>query len=155
MNYKFLDALEVSPVIAAVKDDEGVDACLKSDLIHGLASKNIAADFIKKYTEADGVISTKPTIIHRAKELGMLTVLRVFLIDSMAYENVKTQVMAAKPDVVEVLPGMMPKVIGKICKDLPVPVIAGGMIREKEDVMALLKAGVTSVSSTNPEIWFE
>ena len=188
MNYKFLDALEVSPVIAAVKDDEGVDACLKSeiqvvfilygdictipeivskvkaagklavvhlDLIHGLASKNIAADFIKKYTEADGVISTKPTIIHRAKELGMLTVLRVFLIDSMAYENLKTQVTAAKPDVVEVLPGMMPKVIGNICKDLPVPVIAGGMIREKEDVMALLKAGVTSVSSTNPEIWSE
>lgn len=85
----------------------------------------------------------------------MLTVLRVFLIDSMAYENLKTQVTAAKPDVVEVLPGMMPKVIGNICKALPVPVIAGGMIREKEDVMALLKAGVTSVSSTNPEIWFE
>ena len=152
MNYKFLDALEVSPVIAAVKDDEGVDACLKSEsqvvfILYG--------DIIKKYTEADGVISTKPTIIHRAKELGMLTVLRVFLIDSMAYENVKTQVTAAKPDVVEVLPGMMPKVIGNICKDLPVPVIAGGMIREKEDVMALLKAGVTSVSSTNPEIWFE
>ena len=85
----------------------------------------------------------------------MLTVLRVFLIDSMAYENVKTQVTAAKPDVVGVLPGMMPKVIGNIGKDIPVPVIAGGMIREKEDVMALLKAGVTSVSSTNPEIWFE
>ena len=32
MNYKFLDALEVSPVIAAVKDDEGVDACLKSEV---------------------------------------------------------------------------------------------------------------------------
>ena len=31
MNYKFLDALEISPVIAAVKDDEGVDACLKSE----------------------------------------------------------------------------------------------------------------------------
>ena len=31
MNYKFLDALEVSPVIAAVKDDEGVAACLKSE----------------------------------------------------------------------------------------------------------------------------
>ena len=46
----------------------------------------------------------------------MLTVLRVFLIDSMAYENVRTQVTAAKPDVVEVLPGMMPKVIGNICK---------------------------------------
>ena len=188
MNREFKDALEDSPVIAAIKDDNGLKECLKSDiqvvfilfgdicniadivdtvkqagkmalvhldLINGLSAKDVAVDFIKKYTEADGVISTKPTIIHRAKELGMLTVLRVFLIDSMAYENVKTQVTAAKPDVVEVLPGMMPKVIGNICKDLPVPVIAGGMIREKEDVMALLKAGVTSVSSTNPEIWFE
>ena len=145
---------QIPEIVSKVKA-AGKLAVVHLDLIHGLASKNIAADFIKKYTEADGVISTKPTIIHRAKELGMLTVLRVFLIDSMAYENVKTQVMAAKSDVVEVLPGMMPKVIGKICKDLPVPVIAGGMIREKEDVMALLKAGVTSVSSTNPEIWFE
>ena len=73
----------------------------------------------------------------------------------MAYENIRQQQHAVKPDYIEVLPGVMPKVIGNICKDLPVPVIAGGMIREKEDVMALLKAGVTSVSSTNPEIWFE
>ena len=186
MNYKFLDALEVSPVIAAVKDDEGVDACLKSesqvvfilygdictipeivskvkaagklavvhlDLIHGLASKNIAADFIKKYTEADGVISTKPTIIHRAKELGMLTVLRVFLIDSMAYENVKTQVTAAKPDVVEVLPGLMPKILKQICKTSKVPVIAGGLISDKEDVMGALGAGAAAVSTTNQKVW--
>ena len=50
---------------------------------------------------------------------------------------------------------MMPKVIENICPILPVPVIAGGMIREKEDVMALLKAGVISVSSTDSDIWFE
>ena len=87
----------------------------------------------------------------------MYTVLRFFLIDSMAIKNIENlgNQHEQLPDVVEVLPGMMPKVNGKICKDLPVPVIAGGMIREKEDVMALLKAGVTSVSSTNPEIWFE
>ena len=87
----------------------------------------------------------------------MYTVLRFFLIDSMAIKNIENlgNQHEQLPDVVEVLPGMMPKVIGKICKDLSVPVIAGGMIREKEDVMALLKAGVTSVSSTNPEIWFE
>ena len=125
------------------------------DLITGLGPKEVSVDFIRNSTEADGIISTRPAIIRRACELDFYTALRIFILDSMAYENVKTQVTAAKPDVVEVLPGMMPKVIGKICKDLPVPVIAGGMIREKEDVMALLKAGVTSVSSTNPEIWFE
>ena len=186
MNYKFLDALEVSPVIAAVKDDEGVDACLKSesqvvfilygdictipeivskvkaagklavvhlDLIHGLASKNIAADFIKKYTEADGVISTKPTIIHRAKELGMLTVLRVFLIDSMAYENIEKQLNAVRPDIVEILPGAMPKVIRKVCRKVRQPVIASGLISDKEDIMVALAAGAIAVSSTNQEVW--
>lgn len=40
---------------------------------------------------------------------------------------------------------MMPKVIGNICKDLPVPVIARRNDPGEEDVMALLKAGVTSV----------
>ena len=148
----FAKALKTAQEVVA--NESATDATIRNAYTELESAKN-ALVARKKYTEADGVISTKPTIIHRAKELGMLTVLRVFLIDSMAYENVKTQVTAAKPDVVEVLPGMMPKVIGNICKDLPVPVIAGGMIREKEDVMALLKAGVTSVSSTNPEIWFE
>lgn len=187
MRHIFQNELEASPVIAAVKSEEGLNTCLKSecrivfilfgdictipeivsrikaagklafvhvDLINGLASRDIAADFIRKYTEADGIISTKPTILHRAGELGLLTVLRVFLIDSMAYENLKKQVSAAKPDVVEVLPGMMPKVIGTICRSLPVPVIAGGMIRDKEDILALLKEEVTAVSSTNKDMWF-
>jgi glycerol-3-phosphate responsive antiterminator len=33
-------------------------------------------------------------------------------------------------------------------------VIAGGLVSDKEDIMALLQAGVTSVSSTNEKIWF-
>ena len=112
-------------------------------------------EYLKNNTDADGIITTKPSLIKKAKEMSMYTVLRVFLLDSMAFENIRQQQHMVRPDFIEVLPGVMPKVIGNICKDLPVPVIAGGMIREKEDVMALLKAGVTSVSSTNPEIWFE
>ena len=188
MDQLFQDALETSPVIAAVKDEEGLEACLGCesrivfilygdictipdivsrikkagklavvhlDLINGLASRDVAADFVRKFTEADGIISTKPTIIQRAKELGMFTVLRVFLIDSMAYDNLKKQVGTAKPDVVEILPAMMPKVIGSICRTLPVPVIAGGLVRKKTDAVALLKEGVTSVSSTAPDLWSE
>lgn len=187
MKKEFKEALEDSPIIAAIKDDSGLQKCLSSDsrvifilygdivsiadivetvkssgkiamvhldLITGLSSKEIAVDFIKKYTRADGIITTKPTLIKRAKELGLYSILRLFIIDSMAYENMERQVKCAKPDLVEVLPALMPKVVAKICKMSSTPVIAGGLVTDKDDIMALLHAGVTSISSTNEHVWF-
>lgn len=187
MKKEFKEALEDSPIIAAIKDDDGLHKCLNSDsrvifilygdivtiadivdtvkssgkiamvhidLIAGLSSKEISVDFLKKYTKADGIITTKPALIKRAKELGFYTILRLFIIDSMAYENIDRQVKAAKPDLIEVLPALMPKIVSKICALSPTPVIAGGLVSDKDDVMSLLQAGVTSISSTNEQIWF-
>lgn len=187
MKKEFREAIEDSPIIAAVKDDEGLRKCLTCesrvifilygdicsipkivetvkasgkiamvhlDLIAGLSPKEISVDFIKQYTKSDGIITTKPALIKRARELKLYTVLRLFVIDSMAYENIEHQLCAAKPDLIEVLPALMPKVISKICKLSNTPVIAGGLVSDKEDVMALLGAGVVSISSTNEKIWF-
>lgn len=184
---EFIEAVEDSPVIAAVKDMEGLRRCFDSesrvvfilfgdvcniadivdevkshdriamvhmDLITGLNSKEIVVDFIKKYTKADGIISTKQALIKRAKELGLYTVFRFFVIDSMAYENISKQLAAVRSDFVEVLPGVAPKVIKRIAKSISVPVIAGGLIAEKEDVMAMLTNGATSISTTNQKLWF-
>lgn len=182
-----MEILEDSPIIIAIKDDEGLKKCAESehrvvfilygdiitipdivarvkalgkltfvhiDLISGLSSKEISVDFLKKYTQADGIITTKPNLIKRAKELDFYTILRLFLIDSMAYENISRQVKAAQPDLIEVLPALMPKILKKVCKLSPIPVIAGGLISDKEDVMTILKSGVISISSTNKKIWF-
>ena len=187
MKKEFKEALEDSPIIAAIKDDNGLKKCITSDsriifilygdlctipdivetvkasgkiamvhldLIIGLSSKEIAVDFIKKYTCADGIISTKPALIKRAKELGLYTILRLFIIDSMAYENIDRQVKISHPDLIEILPALMPKIVSRICKISSTPVIAGGLVSDKEDIMALLQAGVVSISSTNETIWF-
>lgn len=187
MKKEFKEALEDSPIIAAIKDDTGLKKCLASDsrvvfilygdictisdivdtikssgkiamvhldLITGLSSKEIAVDFIKKYTAADGIITTKPALVKRAKELEFYTILRLFVIDSMAYANIERQTKTAKPDLIEILPALMPKIVSKICDISQTPVIAGGLVSDKEDVMALLQAGVMSISSTNESIWF-
>lgn len=96
------------------------------DLISGLSPKEIAVEFIKEQTEADGIISTKPSLIKKAKEMSMYTVLRVFLLDSMAFENIRQQQHMIKPDFIEVLPGVMPKIIAQISHSVKVPIIAGG-----------------------------
>ena len=187
MKKEFKEALEDSPIIAAIKDDNGLEKCIESDsrivfilygdiisisdivdkvkasgkiamvhidLITGLSAKEITVDFLKKYTKADGIITTKPSLIKRAKELELHTILRLFLLDSMAYENIDRQVKNARPDVIEILPAPMPKIVKKVCKLSPIPVIAGGLVSDKEDIMTLLQAGTISVSSTNSNVWF-
>ena len=71
----------------------------------------------------------------------------------MAYQNIEKECVKVRPDIIEGLPGLMPKVIRKIAKSIRIPVIAGGLISEKEDVMAALDAGAISVSTTNPSVW--
>ena len=135
-----------------IKESDKV-AMVHIDLITGLSSKEVAVDFIRNNTSADGIISTKPALIKRARELSLYTTLRVFVLDSMAFENIEKQMSVARPDIIEILPGLMPKVIRRVCRLVKVPVIAGGLISDKEDVMAALSAGAISVSTTNQKVW--
>lgn len=183
----FLEAIEDTPIIPAVKEEADLQACLTGeskiililygdicniaqivervkqkgklamvhmDLIAGLGSKEVSVDFIKTRAGADGIITTKPALVKHAREIGLYTILRFFMIDSMALSNLEKQTREAKPDCMEVLPGVMPKIIKKIVQKNKIPLIAGGLISDKEDVCAALKAGAIAVSSTNRNIWF-
>lgn len=187
MDQILYDSVALSPVIAAAKDLDGLEACCRLedirivfilfgdvctigdivkrvkaagkiamvhlDLISGLSAREISVDFIRKNTEADGILTTKTALVRRAKELSLYTVLRYFLLDSMALENIIQQQKAVKPDLIEVLPGVMPKVIRKICQTSQTPIIAGGLINDKEDVMGALDAGAIAVSTSNRNVW--
>ena len=124
------------------------------DLINGLGNIEVAVDFIREHTGVDGIISTKPQLVKRAKELGLFGILRIFVIDSMAFGNIEKQCASLVPDAVEILPGLMPKIIKKLCSTVNVPIIAGGLISDKEDVMNALTAGAVAISVTNQRVWF-
>lgn len=148
----FGDICNISEIVKKVKS-AGKIAVIHMDLLGGIGSKEVAVDFIKKQTDADGIISTKPALLKRAKELGMFTVLRSFILDSMSFNGIRRQYDQVKPDMVEILPGIMPKITEKIVKQIPVPVICGGLISEKEDIIRALNAGAAAISSTNSNIW--
>lgn len=181
-----LALLEEAPVIAAIKDDAGLQACLQSnckvvfilygnvldipaivqqvhsagktaivhlDLIDGLATRDIAVDYIARATLAKGIISTRATIVHRAMELHLLAIRRFFLLDSIALQSLQKQALRGSAHMVEVLPGTMPKTLRKLTPLCPLPLIAGGLIADKEDVVAALSAGAVAVSTSTPEAW--
>jgi glycerol uptake operon antiterminator len=47
----------------------------------------------------------------------------------------------------------MPKVIKKVVSVSSKPVIVGGLIFDKEDIINSLKAGASAVSTSNPALW--
>ena len=149
------DVCTIPEILERIKA-AGKKAMVHIDLIAGLSAKEISVEFIARQTRADGIITTKPALVRRAKELGIFAVLRFFVIDSLALkniENLEMQCGTSRPDFIEVLPGVMPKVLGRIAKVSRIPMIAGGLITEKEDVIAALSAGAIAVSSTNQDVW--
>lgn len=148
----FGDILNIASLCQRVSD-AGKHAIVHLDLVNGLSHREIAADFIARTTCASGVISTKPAIVRRAKELGLFAVLRVFVIDSMALGNLEYEVGMSHPDVVEILPGVMPDVIHRICQSCDTPIVAGGLIATKKDILSALSAGAAAVSTTHEESW--
>lgn len=122
------------------------------DLVEGLTSKEIVIKYIKDETKFSGVISTKPQVVKLAKKYNLLGVQRFFIFDTLSLNNVKNH-MISECDAIEVLPGIIPKVLGIISKCSNKPVVAGGLIETKEDVMQALNSGATCVSTTKKEIW--
>lgn len=124
------------------------------DLITGLASKDICVDFIKKYTETDGIISTKAHMIKRANEIGLFTIQRFFMIDQLTYDNIKKNVRETDPDVVEMMPAGLEKMIKFAIEEVDgKPLVASGLVLDKSDVTRALSAGAIAVSTTNRKVW--
>jgi len=123
------------------------------DLVEGLSNREIAVDALVKLSSPDGIISTRAPQIRRAQQLGILAIQRVFLLDSMSLHSILTMMDTSRPDFIEVLPGVIPAVIGEITAKTTIPVIAGGLIRSKQDVIQALQAGAMAVSTSCQAVW--
>ena len=99
------------------------------------------------------MISTKPANVIYARKLGLFAVLRFFVFDSMSYENMKQTIKDINCDIIEILPGVMPNTIVDIKKRTNIPIVAGGLITSKDEVMAAINSGALAISSSNYYVW--
>ncbi len=145
--------IETIPTIVKKLKDKDKIVFVHENLVEGLSSSHFSPSFIKKYTDADGIITLRAQNAYEARKIGLCTVFRFFLLDSLSYESVKDTVKTISSDLLEVLPGIMPKMIGEISRRYPTPLVAGGLIRDKSDVVDALNAGAIAVSSSNYAVW--
>ncbi|GMQ57286.1 glycerol-3-phosphate responsive antiterminator [Vallitalea sediminicola] len=140
-------------IVQKVKDNN-MDIYIHFDLLQGFAKDSIALDYISKEIKPDGIITTKSNLIKKAKNLNLWAIQRLFIFDSKSLETGINSVNLTKPDTIEILPGAIPKIINEIYDRTKIPLIAGGLIRNKEDVIECLKAGAEGISASTEEIWY-
>jgi glycerol uptake operon antiterminator len=139
--------------MVSIAKQKGKQILLHADLINGLKADEYATQFICQEIKPAGLISTRSNVILTAKKKGVLAIQRFFLLDSIALETSYRIIEKTKPDYIEVLPGVMPKIIKEVIEKTGIPIFAGGLVRTKEDVKHALEAGAIAITTSDKELW--
>jgi len=122
------------------------------DLAEGIGKDKYGIAFAKE-AGIDGIISTRASIIKSAREQQMFTVQRVFLVDSHSVDTTVESWKSSKADMIEIMPGIVPKAIRLLKKKINTPMIAGGLIETEEEVNEAIASGATAVSTGARALW--
>jgi len=125
------------------------------DLVKGIAHDKEGIRYLAENNLCDGIISTKGYLINEASNNDLMTIQRVFLLDSASLISAKKSFNSNNVDAVEILPGLAaPYFIKRQGNNKHKQiVIAGGLIKSKSEVDDLKKHNVFAVSTSDHKLW--
>lgn len=131
----------------------GKHAFLHMEFIEGIAADRSGVAYVAEYVKPTGIISTRSNLIRYAKDLNLMSIQRIFLIDRNAVVKGIRAVEQSSPDAIEIMPGIMPRIIREITDMTPLPIIAGGLVGTRKEIDEALQAGALAVSLGTTELW--
>lgn len=123
------------------------------EFIEGIAADRSGVTYVAQNIRPTGIISTKSNLIRGAKEAGLMAIQRIFLIDRSAVVRGIKAAEQSHPDAIEVMPGIMPRVIREMTDMTTLPIIAGGLVGNVREIEEALQAGALAVSAGTSELW--
>lgn len=122
------------------------------DFMEGIGKDKFGLEFLAKQG-VDGILTTRTNIIKAAKEFGLITVQRFFMVDSHSVGTSVDSIKISKPDIIEIMPGIITKKIKEFSQIVDMPIIAGGIVETEEEVRLALEAGAAVVSTGEVNLW--
>ena len=127
---------------------------LHLDMVKGIGNDREAIKYLAEEIGIDGVVTTKSYLIKAAKKEDLITIQRLFLLDSESLRTGVNIINNTKPDLIEVLPGLVvPEMIDRLEDKIDLPMIAGGLIRDPLVVRKVLNSKVLAISTSDQELW--
>ena len=125
---------------------------LHMDLTEGIGRDKPGLEYVKEMG-VGGIISTRVNIIKAAREVGLFTVQRFFIVDSQSVSTTLEYIKSSRPDMIEVMPGTVTKVIASLKTKTEIPIIAGGLIETRQEIDDAMNSGAAGVSTGKKDLW--
>jgi glycerol uptake operon antiterminator len=122
------------------------------DLAEGIGKDKSGIAYAQR-AGIDGIISTRVNIVRAAKELGLFTVQRFFIVDSHSVDTTLDALRASRADMIEIMPGVAYKAISRLRELTTVPIIAGGLLDTREEIERAFAHGATAISTGKSDLW--
>ena len=124
------------------------------DLIKGVGKDAPGIQYLAREIHVHGIITTRSNLIKSAQKEGLVSVQRIFVLDSESLTGGLNVIEKSMPDAIEILPGLiLPKIMDRIRTRVSVPVIAGGLITRREEIQEILSSGAIGVSTTTSRLY--
>src|SRR5699024_878433 len=147
------DISTLSEVVEKVKETSKL-VFIHLDLIKGLKRDLSGLKFLANVIGVDGIVTTHANIIQSAKKFNLLTIQRVFILDSASISQGIKSIQTSQHDAVEILPGIaVPHIEKEIKQNIKPLVIAAGLINTQDEISHILNSGAQGVSSSSYEVW--
>ncbi len=123
------------------------------DLVRGLASDREGVEYLARTVRPDGIVTNRVQLLRAAQQSGLLAVQHLFVIDTQALATGLRHVEECSADAVELMPGLMPRVIREVVDSVDRPVLAAGLIASFAEVEQAMGAGARAVVASAQELW--
>lgn len=140
----------VEPIHAAKKK-----AFVHLEFMNGFKADREGLKLLKNAYKVDGVVSANLHALFEANSLGLETIYRLFLVDSISLERSENVLKGAHFSGIEVLPAINAiEEVQDLKEKLPNEfLIAGGFVRKQEVINRAFHEGYTAVDTSDPTLW--
>ena len=143
--------LTLGSVIARIHE-AGKLAAVHLDLVDGLRADAHGISWLAR-SGADAIITSHGRLMGTIREERAVAIQRLLLSRRTHLDSAFSAVRHARPDIVEVLPGVLLPSLAAVMPRFDVPLLAGGFIRTDADARAVMAAGATGITTSAVDLW--
>ena len=145
------NGLSLMPLVRRIHE-AGKLVAVHIDLVGGLRQDRSGVAWLAE-AGVDAVISSHGQLMAAIRSDGMTAIHRLLLVRRSGLDSAALAVSRSAPSIVEILPGVLfPSIVHRM-PPFAMPVLAGGFIRTKSDVRAVLNAGALGVTTSSSALW--
>ncbi len=143
--------LTLGSIIARIHE-AGKLAAVHLDLIDGLRADSHGISWLAR-SGTDAIITSHGRLMGTIRDERAIAIQRLLLSRRTHLDSAFAAVAHARPDIIEILPGVLLPSLAPVMPRFDVPLLAGGFIRTEADARAVMAAGATGITTSAVDLW--